>query len=143
MKIHTMKIGAMMYTGTIKRSLSLILLLLSAASLLAAAGGEWLSQVPPRDRQKTNPFAGQSDAVQAGRLLYLGHCAQCHGKNAEGTKNRPPLRSRRVQSDLSEGEVHWLLVNGNLRRGMPSWSKLPDQQLWQLVSYLRSLKTQE
>jgi mono/diheme cytochrome c family protein len=143
MKTHTMKIHTMLKTGTIKRSLSLILLLLSAASLLAVAGGDWMSQVPVRDRQKANPFAGQSDAVQAGRLLFLDHCAQCHGKNAEGTKNRPPLRSQRVQSDLSEGEVHWLLVNGNIRSGMPSWSKLPDQQLWQLVSYLRSLKTQE
>jgi mono/diheme cytochrome c family protein len=126
-----------------KRFLPLILLVLSAASLLAAVGGDWLSQVPARDRQKPNPFAGQSDAVQAGRLLYLDHCAQCHGKNAEGSRNRPPLRSRRVQSDSTEGDVHWLLVNGNMRRGMPSWSKLPDQQLWQLVSYLRSLKPLE
>jgi mono/diheme cytochrome c family protein len=126
-----------------KRSLSLMLLLLSAASLLAAVGGDWLSQVPAHDRQKTNPFTGQPEAIQAGRLLYLDHCAQCHGKNADGTKSRPSLRSQRVQSDSSEGDVHWLLVNGNIRRGMPSWSKLPDQQLWQLVSYLRSLKTQE
>lgn len=136
-KVPTMKIGKM------KLNLSLILTLLSAASLLAAAGGDWLSQVPARDRQKPNPFAGQSDAVQAGRLLYLDHCAQCHGKNAEGSRNRPQLRSQRIQSDASEGDIHWLLVNGNMRRGMPSWSKLPDQQLWQLISYLRSLKTQE
>lgn len=140
-----MKIRAkiMMKTATFKRKLPLILLLLSAASLLAVAGGDWLSQVPARDRQKPNPFAGQPDAVQAGRLLYLDHCAQCHGNNAQGGRNRPPLRSQRVQSEASEGDVHWLLVNGNMRRGMPSWSKLPDQQLWQLVSYLRSLKTQD
>lgn len=136
MKIRAM---IMMKTGTMKRRLTLILLMLSAASLLAA-GGDWMSQVPVRDRQKANPFAGQPNAVQAGSLLYADHCAQCHGKNAEGTKNRPSLRSQRVQSDASEGDVHWLLVNGNIRSGMPSWSKLPDQQLWQLVSYLRSLK---
>jgi mono/diheme cytochrome c family protein len=141
-----MKIRAMhndkLKTGIIKTRLALILLL-ATSSLLAAAGSDWLSQVPTRDRQKTNPFNARPDAVQAGRLLYADHCAQCHGKNAEGTKNRPSLRSSRIQSDLSEGEVHWLLVNGNIRRGMPSWSKLPDQQLWQLVSFLRSLKTQE
>jgi mono/diheme cytochrome c family protein len=127
-----------------KPRLSLILLLFSAATALAAAGAaDWLSQVPPRDRQRANPFNAQPQAVEAGRLLYSDHCAQCHGKNAEGARNRPSLRSQRVQSDLSEGEVHWLLVNGNMRRGMPSWSKLPDQQLWQLVSYLRSLKPAE
>jgi len=121
----------------------ILLLLLSAATVLAAAGADWLSQVPARDRQKTNPFAGRPDAVQAGRLLFVDHCAQCHGKNAEGTTHRPSLRSQRIQSEASEGEVHWLLVNGNIRRGMPSWSKLPDPQLWQLVSYLRSLKPLE
>ena len=132
-----------MKIGATKRRLSLILLLLSAVTVLTAAGADWLSQVPPRDRQKTNPFNAQAEAVQAGRLLFAEHCAQCHGENAEGTKNRPSLRSQRVQSDASEGDVHWLLVNGNVRRGMPSWSKLPDQQLWQLVSYLRSLKPPE
>jgi len=130
-------------TGTLKRRLPLILLLFTAASLVAAVGGDWLSQVPARDRQKPNPFAGQSEAIQAGRLLYADHCAQCHGKNAEGSTNRPSLRSPRIQSEATEGEVHWLLVNGSVRRGMPSWSKLPDQQLWQLISFLRSLKAQE
>ena len=147
MKTRAMKIFAMhndkLKIGVIQTRLSLILLLLATSSLLVAAGSDWLSQVPARDRQKTNPFSAKPEAVQAGRLLYADHCAQCHGKNAEGTKNRPSLRSSRIQSDLSEGEVHWLLVNGNMRRGMPSWSKLPDQQLWQLVSFLRSLKTQE
>jgi mono/diheme cytochrome c family protein len=129
--------------GAIKTRIPLILLLIATSGLLAAAGSDWLSQVPARDRGKTNPFAGQAEAVQAGRLLFRDHCAQCHGKNAEGTKNRPSLRSQRIQSDASEGDVHWLLVNGNIRRGMPSWSKLPDQQLWQLISFLRSLKTLE
>jgi mono/diheme cytochrome c family protein len=44
-----------------------------------------------------------------------------------------------VQQEATEGDLHWLLVNGNPRRGMPSWSRLPDPQLWQLVTYLKSL----
>ena len=132
-----------MTISALKKKLPLLLLVVSAATMLAAAGSDWLSQVPARDREKPNPFASQADAVQAGRLLFLDHCAQCHGKNAQGTKNRPALRSQRIQSDASAGDLHWLLVNGNIRRGMPSWSKLPDQQLWQLVSYLRSLKPAE
>jgi mono/diheme cytochrome c family protein len=114
--------------------------LLSAAFLLAAAGNDWLAEVPARDRNKANPFRDQPQAVQAGRLLFEDHCVQCHGGNAQGTKKRPSLRTQRIQSQATEGDVHWLLVNGNIRRGMPSWSKLPDQQLWQLVSFLKSLK---
>jgi hypothetical protein len=31
------------------------------------------------------------------------------------------------------------LTNGVVRRGMPVWSKLPEPQRWQLVTYLKSL----
>lgn len=127
-----------------KRKFSVVIFsLVSGAVLMAGAGSDWLAEVPARDRGKTNPFRDQPQAIQAGRLLFADHCAPCHGDHAQGTKKRPSLRTSRIQSEASEGAVHWLLVNGNLRHGMPSWSKLPDQQLWQLVSYLRSLKAAE
>jgi hypothetical protein len=31
------------------------------------------------------------------------------------------------------------LTNGDLRHGMPSWSRLPEQRRWQIVTYLKSL----
>lgn len=34
----------------------------------------------------------------------------------------------------------WILTNGVVRRGMPVWSKLPEPQRWQLVSFLKSLR---
>jgi mono/diheme cytochrome c family protein len=117
--------------------------LISAGVLLAAAGSDWMTEVPARDQQKINPFRDQPEAIQAGRLLFADHCAQCHGENAEGKNKRPSLRTARIQSQASEGAVHWLLFNGNVRHGMPSWSKLPDQQLWQLVTFVRSLKAAE
>lgn len=40
----------------------------------------------------------------------------------------------------STGMLHRFIKNGNLRAGMPSWSRLPDQQLWQLVTYVQSLR---
>jgi mono/diheme cytochrome c family protein len=120
----------------------LIFWLTSAAVVLAGTSGDWLNDVPAHDQQRSNPFHDQPQAIQAGRLLFEDHCAQCHGENAQGKRQKPSLHSQRVQS-ASEGSLHWLLVNGNIRRGMPSWSKLPDQQLWQLVGYLKSLKTGE
>jgi mono/diheme cytochrome c family protein len=126
-----------------KQFIAWMLCLVSAAVLMAAAGGDWLAEVPARDREKANPLRDQPQAIQAGRLLFAGHCAQCHGENAQGTKKRPSLRTTRIQSEASEGALHWLLVNGNVRHGMPSWSRLPDQQLWQLISYMRSLKSGE
>src|SRR5215471_20263257 len=125
------------------RRFATVIFCLFAVGVLAAAGtADWMTQVPARDRQKTNPYHDQLQAIQAGRLLFEEHCAECHGNDAQGKRKRPSLRTSRIQSEASEGEVHWLLVNGNIRRGMPSWSKLPDQQLWQIVSYLKSLKTE-
>jgi mono/diheme cytochrome c family protein len=118
-----------------------VFLFVFPALWMTAASSDWLVQVPERDRKKTNPYRDQPEAVQAGRLLFADHCTQCHGNNAAGKNKKPSLRSERVQSVATEGDLHWLLVNGNLRRGMPSWSKLPDPQLWQLVSYVKSLKT--
>lgn len=120
-------------------------LLLCAAALLcvsaaaAEADGSWLKNVDAGNRAKTNPYGQQQDAILAGRRIYLGHCARCHGEDAQGIRKRPPLKSERVLQQSTEGDLHWLLVNGNMRRGMPSWAKLPDQQLWQVISYIKSL----
>jgi mono/diheme cytochrome c family protein len=37
------------------------------------------------------------------------------------------------------GAIFWVLRNGALWRGMPSFSHLPEQQRWQIVTYLKSL----
>jgi mono/diheme cytochrome c family protein len=115
------------------------LFLSCTATLLATADGAWLQQVPPRDHAKSNPYHQQPDAIAAGRRIFVDHCAHCHGEDAEGTKKRPSLKSQRVQQQATEGDLHWLLVNGNMRKGMPSWAKLPDQQIWQAITYLKSL----
>jgi mono/diheme cytochrome c family protein len=118
---------------------SLVLVLLFAAMLFASANGAWLARVPASDHEKANPYEGQADAIAAGRNIFEEHCAKCHGENAEGRKKRPSLRSERVQQQATVGDLHWLLVNGSMKKGMPSWAKLPDPQLWQLVAYLKSL----
>lgn len=119
--------------------LALLLILLPATAMFGAADGSWLKNVPERDHARSSPYHDQADAVAAGRRIFLDRCSHCHGENAEGTKKRPPLKSERVQQQASEGDLHWLLVNGNMRKGMPSWAKLPDQQLWQVITYLKSL----
>jgi mono/diheme cytochrome c family protein len=86
-----------------------------------------------------NPYSGQTQAVLAGRKLFLRHCAQCHGENAEGRWNAPPLSSG-VVNETPDGVLFWFLKKGNLRAGMPSWSGLPAQQRWQIVSFLKSLR---
>lgn len=124
---------------TLLRRAALLLVALILPIFLWATT-RWTQQVPQREHERANPMAQNPQAAQAGRLLYADHCSKCHGGDAAGKGKRPSLLTKHVQIDASQGDLHWLLVNGDLRRGMPSWSKLPDQQLWQIVSYLKSLK---
>ena len=63
----------------------------------------------------------------------------CHGQNARGMRNAISLRTPQVQH-ATAGELVWFLRNGNLFHGMPSWSGLPEQRRWQIVTYLKSLR---
>ncbi len=102
------------------------------------ASQDWLAQVSGKERVRPNPIAHCEDQVAAGAILYRRNCASCHGHDAHGIGKRPALATERVHY-ASDGELHWLLTNGQLGQGMPSWSRLPDIQRWQLVCYLHSL----
>jgi mono/diheme cytochrome c family protein len=105
----------------------------------AAIEGSWLPKVPEKDRTRANPYENDGQAVLVGQKLFQQHCASCHGATAEGKGKRPNLHSDTIRS-AKPGELQWLLTNGYLAKGMPSWSRLPEQQRWQLVTYLKTLQ---
>src|SRR5262249_19885569 len=109
------------------------------SSAVAEADGLWMKKVPQPEHDRANPYQSQADAVAAGKRLFGDHCAPCHGENAEGKKKKPALTSERIQQQATEGDIHWLLFNGNGGRGMPFGEKLPDPKLWQLIAYIKSL----
>jgi len=136
-------------------SLSLAVVLLGVSFVLSAKGQQnsakagvqdtkghsvydELSKAPEKARAKRNPLEKDQDAVAAGRILFEQHCAECHGGAAQGGKKGPSLRVAEVQN-AEPGVVFWILTNGVVRKGMPVWSKLPEPQRWQIVSYIRSL----
>src|SRR5260370_31637669 len=45
-----------------------------------------------------------------------------------------------VGQPQSDGTLFWKITDGNASRGMPSFSKLPELQRWQIVLYIRALK---
>ncbi len=101
--------------------------------------GSGLANVPASAAAKVNPYEGNADALKAGRKLVLRYCAECHGKDLDGQGKAPALNSRRVEQ-AAPGDIFWFVTNGNLRTGMPPWARLPDQQRWQIVTYLKSVR---
>jgi mono/diheme cytochrome c family protein len=120
--------------------LAIGLLLLTSAPLApqSAPGAEVFTHVPWKARLKPNPLVSDPNATAAGHKLFLQHCAQCHGESAQGTTGAPMLVGG-AMVDAKPGEVFWVVTNGVVRKGMPSWSKLPPPQRWQIVTFLESL----
>lgn len=101
--------------------------------LLAAAAA-----FESRQREPNQTPARPND-VRAGAKLFRQHCAQCHGRSAQGIGRAPSLHSEKVRN-APTGYLLSILTNGILRRGMPSWSHLPEAQRRQIIAYLKQLQ---
>jgi mono/diheme cytochrome c family protein len=101
-----------------------------------------LDGIPEKAQSTKNPFAGNAVAFAAGEKLYRRHCAECHGDAREGRDKAPALSPTRLQQ-APPGAVFWILQNGKMKKGMPSWSRLSQERLWQIVTYLRESQKAE
>jgi mono/diheme cytochrome c family protein len=95
-----------------------------------------LEVAPARVANMKNPFEGGEQARRAGAKLFSRECAACHGPNREGIGKAPSLNRPEVL-EASPGALFWVLENGSLRRGMPSFAHLPEPQRWQIITFLR------
>ncbi|MFY9561457.1 MAG: c-type cytochrome [Terriglobales bacterium] len=96
-------------------------------------------QAPADAADKKNPLAERPELAAGGKKLFTRNCVECHGQTGEGVKKAADLQLPVVQ-DQSDGALYWKITNGNPDRGMPSFSRLPELQRWQIVLYLRMLK---
>lgn len=106
--------------------------------LAAEPVSNWRSHVPEKEGAVADPLPVSAENAAAGEELYKRNCATCHGAHAEGRGRRPALNTAAMR-EASDGELFWLLRNGSLAHGMPSWSRLPEAERWQLIQYLRTL----
>jgi len=114
------------------------------AALLALAAspapGQGFHGAPASAAATRNPFDHKPQAVAAGAELYTSNCGACHGRNGRGTGNIPPLARGPAQS-ATDGELFWFITRGDEDNGMPSWKQLPENDRWQIISYVKSLPT--
>ena len=117
-----------------------------AVCFIALFSPSWLAaqdahfhNAPSSSAHLENPYAGQQTALTAGAKLYVTNCAACHGGNGQGTGNIPPISEGPTQT-VPDGEVFWFITTGSVKNGMPAWAVLPEEQRWQIVTFLKSLK---
>jgi len=108
----------------------------------------WLlhASVPNAAKNMASPLGKNADSadVTAGRELFRQKCELCHaydggGKTEIGSGAFPRPPALRVAAmSMSDGEIFYHIRNGIRNTAMPAWN-LPDNQVWQIVSYIRNL----
>jgi len=95
-------------------------------------------QIDPR----VAPYLNSKPVVMEGKTLYQAHnCNGCHSNGGGGMG--PSL----MDEDWIYGgrieDIHATLVEGR-PNGMPKWGgKIPDEDLWKIATYVRSMSLPE
>jgi mono/diheme cytochrome c family protein len=133
---------------------------LSAAAVLSAhaqpPGGDcpqprFTGSAPPDYLARRNPFGPEADGA-AGARIYKGSgdgisCAKCHGEKGDGKGPMSHMfdpRPRNFQcaatvNGIPDGQLFWIIRYGSPGTSMPPHKDLSDEQVWQVVAYLRRL----
>ena len=113
----------------------------TAVSVVSAQGpGPWVA--PADAKAAKNPVKGIGNAKKAVET----NCVSCHGASGKGdgpaAAALPPPKPANWTGDAvqkqTDGEIFWKISNG--RGAMPPWKHLPDNERWEIVNYIRTLK---
>ena len=117
-----------------------ITLLVATGAAIVSAQGPWVA--PADAKAVKNPVKGIGNAKKAVET----NCVSCHGPGGKGdgpaAAALPPPKPANWTSDAvqkhSDGEIFWKISNG--RGAMPPWKHLPENERWEIVNYIRTLK---
>lgn len=113
----------------------------AAAAPPRAVGAEPIPGAVAEPLGTRNPYAGNPEAIQDGwRLFNWYNCSACHGGHGGGGMG-PSLRAGSSHDGNRDAELFNSIADGR-SRGMPAWgSRIPANQIWELVAYIQSMRT--
>jgi mono/diheme cytochrome c family protein len=135
-----------------KMKKGLFVILVLTALVLTACGGsgggnvvEALATVPAEYAGLTNPLG--ADAAAVGAAIFDTNCKTCHGAQGYGdgsaSKSLDPRPKNLVEFAPTVGDdyLFWRISTGRDGTSMIGWAGvLTDEQIWQVVSFIRTLK---
>ena len=103
-----------------------------------AAGASDPSAAPRIDTKDRGPFDHNAYGTTEGQILFNQmNCSGCHSNGGGGMG--PPLMDDKWRYGYSPDEIFATIADGR-ENGMPAWrSRLNNEQIWELVAYVRSL----
>lgn len=85
-----------------------------------------------------NPLHEDAAAARAGKSIYEKRCQECHGGDARGGRG-PALVTGSFQVRADDRYLFDTIKNGTPGTAMPPFETRSDTNIWQVVTYLRSL----
>ncbi len=85
-----------------------------------------------------NPLERDPTAIRDGDVLFHQRCAVCHGQQGQGAMAANLILTRSVRRG-SQAALFALIRKGIPGTEMPPQPDLPDEGIWQIISYLRSM----
>jgi len=83
-------------------------------------------------------LAGDKEAMETGKRLYLTYCMQCHGADGKGAKGFPNLADNDWQWGGDAVQIVETISNGRVG-AMPAHAQLGAETIKDLANYVRSL----
>ncbi len=110
----------------------------SRGTLVAARESPIIPGGPVPEVVVPNPDEGIAYDIQQGQHLYQHYnCNGCHANGGGGSG--PPLMEQNLTYGSAPQNIFDTIVKGR-PHGMPSWGgRIPEYQIWQIVTYVRSL----
>lgn len=93
---------------------------------------------------KGDAAAPSVEAVGAGKEIFNGTCAHCHGPDAIQSERKIDLRLLRHRYGDDTRDVFWKTVHeGRPAKGMPAWQEVfTDEQFDSIYSFLLTVQTE-
>jgi mono/diheme cytochrome c family protein len=102
-------------------------------------------KIPPEAAAKQNPVKPGPESLAKGKKLYGYDCAMCHGKGGDGKgdmasdiKNVTDFTNPEALKMRSDGELFYITRNGKGEDMPPEGDRAKDDDVWNLVNYIRS-----
>ena len=93
-----------------------------------------------QNKTAKNPYAGDAQAIELGRVQFRMSCGGCHGLHATGGRNGPDLTRGTFAAGDTDSDLFRVVSEGIPGTEMPAFgARMEDEQRWRLVSYVRSL----
>jgi mono/diheme cytochrome c family protein len=109
-------------------------------------------KAPAEYLRMVSPVPATPEQLQAGKKLFQETakplaCMNCHGARGDGAGlmaaglNPAPrnFTCGATMKPIPDGQLFWIIRHGSPGTGMMPYAGMPDEEVWQVIQYIRSL----